>query len=44
MAPHLKFMIAIPNVEHLPQQLGEVQVPPQKLFEPIILLLPYKTP
>lgn len=44
MAPHLKFMIAIPNVEHLPQQLGEVQVPPQKLFEPIILLPPYKTP
>lgn len=44
MAPHLKFMVAIPYVEHLPQQLGEVQVPCQKLFEPIILLPPYKTP
>ncbi len=44
MAPHLKFMVAILDVEHFPQQLGEVQVPLQKLFEPITLLPPYKTP
>lgn len=44
MAPHFKFMVAIPDVEHLRQQLGKVQIPPQKLFEPIIILPPYKTP